>query len=344
MNTKNISNITKFLDNDNIKILWDVIIDEEIIKNKPKVFQENIFHLFMNNIKGFFDVESKKMSNLVDMNKKYILLILNHANKSIQKLEMAEYKKIKILDEEPKNGNMLITYEEIQNDKRSQFDKDLNKRQEEFTNAMTLPVPPVPTFTDNFDNNNSISEIEKAIKEMTAQRNYDVEQINRSNNNSIITSNIDTWLKPQETSVKNEKIPQQVEANNTNKNNNNSNRLKYIKIENIDIDNSNYQNQIIDLGKKEYESPKKNVSWGKNEVYIKNELDGKNKVKLVMEEIEKDNENDNTDIFKLFKKIPLKEEGKNIQTNEDKILLLQQDVKILSSKLDMIIELLQNNK
>ena len=55
MNTKNISNITKFLDNDNIKILWDVIIDEEIIKNKPKVFQENIFHLFMNNIKGFFE-------------------------------------------------------------------------------------------------------------------------------------------------------------------------------------------------------------------------------------------------------------------------------------------------
>ena len=33
MNTKNISNITKFLDNDNIKILWDVIIDEEIIKS-----------------------------------------------------------------------------------------------------------------------------------------------------------------------------------------------------------------------------------------------------------------------------------------------------------------------
>ena len=196
----------------------------------------------------------------------------------------------------------------------------------------------------NFDNNNSISEIEKAIKEMTAQRNYDVEQINRSNNNSIITSNIDTWLKPQETSVKNEKIPQQVETNNTNKNNNNSNRLKYIKIENIDIDNSNYQNQIIDLGKKEYESPKKNVSWGKNETYIKNELDGKNELKLVMEEIEKDHANDNTDIFKLFKKIPIKEEVKNIQTNEDKILLLQQDVKNLSSKIDMIIELLQNNK
>ena len=30
----------------NIKILWDVIIDEDIIKKHPREFQENIFHLF----------------------------------------------------------------------------------------------------------------------------------------------------------------------------------------------------------------------------------------------------------------------------------------------------------
>lgn len=329
--------IPKFLHNDNIKILWDVIIDEDIIKKRPRDFQENIFNLFMNNIKGFYEVESKNITNLVDMNKKYILLILNHANKSIQKMEMTEYKKIKILDEELKSGNELITYEEIQNDRRSQFDKDLNKRQEEFTNAMTLPVPPVPKFTDSLDDR-PISEMEKTIKEITAQRNYDVEQINRNINNSITTSNADNWLKPQETSVKTDKVIQQLQMNNNT--NNTNNRIKHIKIENIGIE-SNYQtqNQIINLDKREQDSPKKNVTWGKNEVYNKNES---NEIKLVMEEIEKEDLSDN--IFKLFKRVPLpiSEQKENNQTTEDKIKILQQDVKNLNNKLDTIIELLKN--
>jgi len=120
-----------------------------------------------------------------------------------------------------------------------------------------------------------------------------------------------------------------------NNNGNNGNKLKYIKIDNSDIDNSIYQNQVIDLGNKEQESPKKNVTWGKNEFYNKNEA---NEIKLEMEEIEKDNDNDNN-IFKLFKKIPNKQE-----TTEDKISVLQQDVKNLNNKLDMILDLLKNNK
>jgi hypothetical protein len=306
--------ITNFLHKDNLKILCDVIFDEDIIKKQTREFQENIFNLFMVNTKGFYEVESKNITSLVDMNKKYILLILNHANKSIQKMGMTEYKKIKILDEEPKNGNELITYEEIQNDRRSQFDKDLNKRQEEFTNAMTLPVPPVPKFTDSLDDG-PISEMEKAIQEITAQRNYDVEQINKNNNNSIISSNIDNWLKPQETSVKTDKIIQQSQVN-------------------------NISNNII---KREQESSKKNVTWGKNEVYRKNEV---NEIKLEMEEISKEKEDTSDNIFKLFKRVPLPivDKKENNQTNEDKITILQQDVKNLNNKLDTILELLKNNK
>jgi hypothetical protein len=253
------------------------------------------------------------------------MLVLNHSNKVIKNSMSTEIKKIKISNETPNNVNELITYEEIQNDRRSQFDKDLNKRQEEFTSAMSLPVPPVPKFTDSLDDG-PISEMEKAIQEITAQRNYDVEQINRNNNNNLIeNSSVDNWLKPQETSVKTDKFVQPIQ------NNNNGNRLKYIKIENSDIDNTIYQNQVIDLGNKEQESPKKNVTWGKNEFYNKNEA---NEIKLEMEEIEKDNDNDN-DIFKLFKKIPNKQE-----TTEEKISLLQQDIKNLNSKLDNILDLL----
>jgi hypothetical protein len=320
--------ITNFLNKDNVKILWDVISDEDIIKNQSGEFKENIFNLLTSNIKGFYDVESKKATNLVELNKKYIMLVLNHSNKVIKNSMSTEIKKIKISNETPNNVNELITYEEIQNDKRSQFDKDLNKRQEEFTNSMSLPVPPVPKFTDSLDDG-PISEMEKAIQEITAKRNYDVEQINRNNNNLIANSNVDNWLKPQETSVKTDKFVQPIQ-------NNNGNKLKYIKIDNSELDNSIYQNQVIDLGNKEQESPKKNVTWGKNEFYNKNEANG---IKLEIEEIEKDNDNDNdNNIFKLFKKIPSKQE-----TTEEKISLLQQDVKNLNNKIDMILELLKNN-
>ena len=336
-------NTTNFLNNENVKVLWDVVIDEDIIKRQSREFHENILKLFRNNLKGFYDVESQKTTNLVDMNKKYILLILNYANKQIAQNVKPEYRKIKILDELPqKKVNELITYEEIQNDKRTQFDKDLNRRQEEFTNAMALPVPPVPKFSDNLEDG-PISEIDKAIKELTSQRNYDVEQISRSNNNSL-NSNTDNWLKPQETSVKNDKLsPQPIQNGNINGNNS---RLKYLK-----IDNENVENQVISLDREKQISPKKNVTWDLkpynyfNEVKsdVKDELlnEVSNEVRLTMEEIVNDNDNINDEdanIFKLLKKVP----NVKSDTNDNKISVLQAEVKTLNSKLDLILELLKN--
>jgi hypothetical protein len=256
-------NTSFFLNNENVKVLWDVIIDEDIIKRQSREFQENILNLFRSNLKGFYDVESTKTTSLVDINKKYILLILNYANKQIAQNIKPEYKKIKILDEIPqKKVNELITYEEIQNDKRNQFDKDLNRRQEEFTSSMALPVPPVPKFTDDKLEEGPITEIEKAIKELTSQRNYDIEQISKSNNNNL-NSNTDNWLKPQETSVKNDKMNPQLSNINSNSNTNSvngningNNRLKYLK-----IDNDNVENQIITLDREKQISPKKSVTW-----------------------------------------------------------------------------------
>ena len=338
-------NTTNFLNNENIKVLLDVIFDEGIIKSQSREFQDNILNLFKSNIKGFYDVESNKKNSLVDMNKKYILLILNYANKIIKTTDhnpgqsysaAQSYRKIKILDEIPqKSVNELITYEEIQNDKRSQFDKDLNSRQEEFTNAMTLQVPPVPKFSDNLKDS-PIAEIEKAIKELTSQRNYDVEQINRNNNIAITNSNADNWLKPKETSVKNDKITQPIQQGN-------NSRLKYIK---TDDNDSNFQNQIISLDNKEQMSPKKNVTWDLKPYNYSNEFGKENdvlneikEVQLTMEELEKDDNissDNDTNIFKLLKRVPLE---KDKGSTEDKITLLQNEVKILNNKLDLILEL-----
>ena len=293
-------NINDFLNKENINTLWDVISDEDIFKFLSRDIQNKVAQLFSNNIKGFFEIEKIKTNNLVDINKKYIMLILNHIQKTYTQ-QMPN--KIKILEETPVKE--FITAEELHNERKSQFDKDLFKRQEEFENIMVVKAPPVPNFLDKYEDK-PIGEMDKIIKEMTAKRNYDVEQITK---NSVLDDN---WLKPQETSVKSEKItkePQHI----------NESRLKYL--------NMNSQEESI---------TKKTVTWGNNTETSDSELEEnifKKLKKVKKPEIEFDN-----NISLSFEEI-----NNNSTSNEDKIKELQSEVKSLNSKLDMIIEILRKN-
>jgi len=296
--------ITTFLNEENLKVLWDVIIDADILKFQPKIYQEKIFQIFLVNLKGFYEVERKKTNNLIELNKKYILLVLNHIK---QTAINPQPNKIKILDEIPKPQveKQLITYEEIQNDRKSHFEKDLNKKRQEFENTMTIKAPPVPEFSDKYEDT-PIEEMDKIIKEMTAKRNYDVEQINRNNIYKQQTSQVDNWLKPQETSLKSEKI-----SNNNNNTNTNTNT-------NIN---------------------KKNVSWGENQT---------KEIKLEIEEYNEEIENIDDNIFKKFKKIEIINENKNNEINNLKINELENEVKninekinVMSENISMILSLLQ---
>ena len=280
-----------FLNKDNIKMLWDVISDEDIFKYLKLNSQERISQMFVNNLRGFYETERKKTNNVVDINKKYILLILNHIKKTYSPVVP---NKIKISYEEPPIKE-LVTYEEIQNDRKSQFDRDLNRAQEEFTNAVTLKVPDVPNFSDNYKES-PITEMDKILKEMTAKRNYEVEQINKRQQSS--ESDTSNWLKSQETSLKSEKFTPSPE-------NNNSSRLKYL----------NSEGQLLPTK----EQNKKSVSWGDTE--------SRDNIEMII-----DDEPEET-IFSKFKKVSTA--SPNINLNE-----LKEEMKILNSKLDKIIDLL----
>ena len=188
---------------DNIKMLWDIISDEDIFRFLTHDIQGKIYNLFLHNIQGFFEIERTKSNSLVDLNKKYILLILNH----IKKTYPYQPSKIKIHNDPPVKE--FITFEEIQNDRKSQFEKDFNKKQEEFEDSITIKPPPVPEFADPVGKSDTpIKEMDKILKHMQAQRNYEVEQINRSYNT---TNQVDNWLKPQETSLKTDKFDSKLE-------------------------------------------------------------------------------------------------------------------------------------
>jgi len=295
-------NINNFLNKENLTTLWDVISDEDIFKYLSREIQSKIAQLFSNNVKGFFEIEKTKTNNLVDINKKYIMLILNHIKKTYTQ-QMPN--KIKILDETPVKD--FITAEELHNERKTQFDKDLIKRQEEFEDIMVTKAPPVPNFLDKYEDK-PIGEMDKIIKDMTAKRNYDVEQITK---NSVVDDN---WLKPQETSVKSEKItkgPQQIKESQQI----NESRFKYLNMDNQQQPNT-----------------KKNVTWGNNTDTSDSELEEnlfKKLKKVKQPELEFENN------------ISLSFEEINNESSEDKIRTLQSEVKTLNSKLDMIIELLK---
>jgi hypothetical protein len=249
--------INQFLHKDNISTLWDVISDEDIFKFQKRDSQEKIYQMFVNNVKGFYDVERTKTNNVVDVNKKYILLILNYIKKNFSQ---SMPNKIRISKEEPVKE--LITYEEIQNDRRSQFDRDYSRAQEEFTNSVTMKVPDVPNFSDNYKEE-PIREIDKILKEMTAKRNYEVDQLTKKNQPGEVDAN--TWLKSQETSLKSEKFTPPTA-------NNNSSRLKYL----------NSDGELLPTK----EQSKKSVSWNE-----------KDNIEMII-----DDEPDE-DIFSKFKKV-----------------------------------------
>ena len=141
-------NNSAFLSKQNISMLWDVISDEDLFKYLTKENQHKILNIFSDNLKNFYDIETRNKSSLIDMNKKYILITLNIIKQNYQ----GKLNKIKILEEiSPNSQKNLITYEEIQNEKKSQFEKDLNKRKEEFTSFMSISTPHVPEFKDNYE-------------------------------------------------------------------------------------------------------------------------------------------------------------------------------------------------
>jgi len=296
---------SNFLHKENVSMLWDVISDEELFKFLSKTNQADVSQVFSNNIRGFFESEKVKNSNLVDINKKYIMLILNYIKENLnQKMPS----KIKILEEPPVRE--LITYEDLQTDRLSQFDKDLNKRQEEFTSAMALNVPEAPKFTDNYKDK-PITGIDKILKEMTAKRNYEVEQINRNYSSDIEqTSN---WLKPQDTSVKAEKFLPKISTNDHHQ------PLRLHTDINVSAD------------------PKKTVSWDNLSEIIDSDVDDEMEVNLFkkLKRVSNREPEKATNITLTLEETPMP---------DDRLTNLETQMRSVNDKMDMILQILQERK
>ena len=309
--------VNDFLNKQNIGLLWEVLIDDDLFKNKPKELINQIANIFNQNLRGFYETEKNNSNNLMSMNKKFIASMLSYSYGIITNLNKNQNQGQPQVQNKTKVSRDLITSSELQTERISQFEKELSQKQNEFTNAMSLPVPPTPKFSDN-NLDVPISEMELEIKKVLDQRNYDIEQVSKNLNKSTA----DSWLKPQETSLKSEK-PTQINKPIINSNYNNQNKLKYIKIDNENIENNVIKKDIIDLNQK------KNITWGENE-------------NINFEIIEEESDDDN--IFKKLKKItPQSDDLSNNNNNNNinsRLNILEDKLEALNAKMDLIINLL----
>jgi len=329
--------INDFLTKGNVDLLWEVIIDDELFKNKPKELINQIGNMFAQNLRGFNESEKNNSNNLINMNKKFIELILNRSYSIIN------FNKNPIPSQKQKE---LITSTDLLSDRMSQFEKELSQKQSEFTSAMSLPVPPVPKFSDsNLDG--PMGEMDLAIKKALEQRNYDIEQLNKT----LSKSNQDSsWLKSQETSVKSEKIiplnnvTQKSNISNVSKINSsnlNTNTLKYIKIDEENIENNIIKKDIIDLNQK------KHITW-KDENISLQIVDETKDQNDINNKVFEDNSFEDS-IFKKLKKIT--PQTKNVESNNveslniniinNRMNILEDKLEGLNNKVDLIIKLLQ---
>jgi hypothetical protein len=194
--------------------------------------------VFHKNLAPFFEIERKNTNDLIVLNKKYISWLLATINAFTQKNN----------NKSKNDDNKLITVEDIHKNRQTQFEQDLNERQQEFTNFMTVKTPEVPKFSIDLSEDVPLKELEQTIKQMAAQRNYDVAMINNNNTNQVDAQN---WLTPKETSVKNEKHvqnPSDMSKNAVMSKSSIPDKVKYIKIDTINLDSSQHNN-IVDLNK-----------------------------------------------------------------------------------------------
>jgi len=211
-----------FLSEQNIQMLWEIILDDDIIVNKNREEVSLINNLFLRVAKQFNDKEKETYKSLLEMNKNFISIIVNILNENLPK------PKPLVIHE----TGALITAQEIQANKLNEFETEFTKKQEEFTRAMTIPVPEKPNFTDNAKDE-PLSELNDIIKRTIAERNLEMQQITNTYNKK----DVESWIKSSETSVRSEKTRE------------NQNALEIIKIEK----NTN-----------KYDNPEKRITWAED--------------------------------------------------------------------------------
>lgn len=338
--------ISDFISNENVGLIWEIIIDTDMIKSKQNINVSQMRQYFIEKTKIFYENEKNTYQNLTQMNKSFISLIVKDIQQILEK-SSSQQQPLQQQQQQQKAPS-IVTAQDIQAERKSTFDKNLNQKQEEFMAAMSVHVPEAPKFNDKMDEpiGGNMAEL---ISRTLAQRNFEMDQIHKNTNKS----DVENWLKPAETSIKNDTVthaqpklqlqmppqhsqpqqqqqqqPQQYQYQQP---------VKYIKIgENLD-ENVVIKNNIVDLNVSPKQQNghkntlKKVLSWDKNSPEF---IIQKDNIEMNIHEETMFSDN----IFAKLK--PLYKPVLETETETDNITLdnLKAEIKTMNNKIDFITE------
>jgi hypothetical protein len=160
--------------NENKEMLWELLRDNQAFKGLTNTQYNNVITIFNTTL----NQTTTANKPLMELNKEFISSMLQQLN-SIKSNTLQDNVKNNIVD--PK----VLTHQEIQKQKRSEFENNLEKRQGEFTKYMKIHVPDAIDFGDNIKEE-PISNVDSLIHEKMKERSYDIfdkpeEKINNEN-------------------------------------------------------------------------------------------------------------------------------------------------------------------
>jgi hypothetical protein len=183
-----------FITTENIEMIWEIILDDikDRLKSQEQFTRARAF--FINQARSFFEREKTVAQNLMHMNKKFISQIMQSFNEPVKQQQPPP----------TFQQNQLFKAEDIQAERISAFEKNLEAKKNDFLNAITVPVPEAPKFSDNNVDKPIGSAMGELIARTLAQRNFEIEELHKGANKD----DVEKFLRPAETSVKSEKIQQ----------------------------------------------------------------------------------------------------------------------------------------
>jgi hypothetical protein len=277
------ANISKFVNKQNLKLLWDVLLDELQIDPTNKTVLTNIRTVFESNIQPFTkNTNVNGNIQLVNLNKQFLSQVLIAVNRLFPNLSREQdFKRIQISSEEVMSPYKI---EDIHEARKDNFENQLKQKRSEFENSINLQKPKELDFTEKIDDG-KIKEMDALIAETIARRNFDIEQINKVTNLNV--EDPENWLNPQKT------------TKNTNTNTNiNTNEKKQEKQVTQEFQKNKEQNNDLNFYsklklKQINTNAKKNVTWDDDEKLINNNIS------LIIEEMLPINQSLTTDSNKM---------------------------------------------
>ena len=291
-----------FLSTKNVNLLWEVIKEADVNKMST-VEQVNQLKTFIQStLNEFFEKERLNVLSLKEMNKKYIIFVISYANKHL----FTKKTKTNVIDISNVEKQPLITVEDIKKDRQNNFEIEFQKKQQEFTNAISFKIPEKPNFSDNLDE--PIYQSDLLIEKIIQQRNKEEEIFK---NSSPINQE---WITPKETSIKKEKYISE-----------NPNLIK------IESSITSPLKDIIDLN-----PSKKHITWKDQDQELDQDLNLKHD-----QDLDKKEDETTIHIFSKLKKIDTNEEIKNIK---EEMKIIHTKIEELDKTMNNILALLKESR